>query len=63
MLPEAAAIELDGGVNRENIRQVLEAGANWIVAGSAVFGAPDPGAEAQALQDLMRAAEAPGGRA
>lgn len=63
MLPETAAIELDGGVNRENIRQVLEAGANWIVAGSAVFGAPDPGAEAQVLQDLMGAAEAPGGRA
>ncbi len=46
MLPEGTAIEVDGGVNRGNIREVVEAGANWIVAGSAVFGAADPGAEA-----------------
>ena len=31
-------IEVDGGINRETIYQVLEAGANVIVAGSAVFG-------------------------
>ena len=43
MLPPDAAIEVDGGVNRDNIRQVVEMGANWIVAGSAVFGAADPG--------------------
>ncbi len=30
-------IEIDGGVNRENIDEILEAGANIIVAGSAVF--------------------------
>ena len=47
------AIELDGGVQRANIREVVEKGANWIVAGSAVFGAPDPGAEVEALQALM----------
>jgi ribulose-phosphate 3-epimerase len=53
MLPEGTAIELDGGVNRGNIREVVEAGANWIVAGSAVFGAADPGAQAVLLQELM----------
>jgi ribulose-phosphate 3-epimerase len=53
MLPESAAIELDGGVNRGNIRHIVEAGANWIVAGSAVFGATDPGTEARVLQELM----------
>lgn len=31
-------IEVDGGINRETIHRVLEAGANVIVAGSAVFG-------------------------
>ena len=31
-------IEVDGGVNRETLRTVLDAGANVIVAGSAVFG-------------------------
>lgn len=53
MLPAGVAIELDGGVNRENIRQVVELGANWIVTGSALFGAEDPGAEAVVLQRLM----------
>ncbi len=54
LLPTTAAIEVDGGVNRENIRRVVEAGANWIVAGSAVFGAGDPFRQAQELAALMR---------
>jgi ribulose-phosphate 3-epimerase len=58
MIRPEAAIELDGGVRRENIRQVVEAGANWIVAGSAVFGAADPGEEARVLQSLMVGAPA-----
>ena len=35
-------IEVDGGINLETIHQVLEAGANVIVAGSAVFGKDIP---------------------
>ena len=31
-------IEIDGGVTPDNVREILEAGANIIVAGSAVFG-------------------------
>jgi ribulose-phosphate 3-epimerase len=53
MLPAGAAIEVDGGIHRGNIRQVAETGANWLVAGSAVFGAEHPGAEARLLQELM----------
>ncbi len=34
-------IEVDGGVKASNAWQVIEAGANAIVAGSAVFNAPD----------------------
>jgi ribulose-phosphate 3-epimerase len=34
-------IEVDGGLKGNNTWQVLEAGANAIVAGSAVFNAPD----------------------
>ena len=30
-------IEVDGGVNLENLREIMTAGANIIVAGSAVF--------------------------
>lgn len=31
-------IEVDGGINLENVTEVMDAGANVIVAGSAVFG-------------------------
>lgn len=34
-------IQIDGGVYASNLREVLEAGANVIVAGSAIFGAED----------------------
>ncbi len=52
-LSPRVAIEVDGGINRGNIRRAVEAGANWVVTGSALFGAKDVGAEAQVLQDLM----------
>jgi ribulose-phosphate 3-epimerase len=45
-------LEVDGGVGRENIRAVVEAGANVIVMGSSIFGAKDPGAELRALRAL-----------
>ena len=34
-------IEVDGGIKAHNAWQVIEAGANALIAGSAVFGAPD----------------------
>lgn len=37
-------IEVDGGVNSKNASKLFEAGADVLVAGSAVFGAPDPSA-------------------
>jgi ribulose-phosphate 3-epimerase len=36
-------LEVDGGVNAQNIAQVAQAGADTFVAGSAVFGAKDRG--------------------
>ncbi len=53
MMPAGTAIEVDGGIHDGNIRQMVEAGANWLVAGSAVFGAADVGAEARRLRGLM----------
>jgi ribulose-phosphate 3-epimerase len=44
ILPETIGIEVDGGVNAETARSVADAGANLLVAGTAVFGAADPGA-------------------
>lgn len=35
-------IEVDGGIKLDNVKKVIDAGANVIVAGSAVFDAEDP---------------------
>jgi ribulose-phosphate 3-epimerase len=34
-------LEVDGGVKLDNVRRVIEAGASVVVAGSAVFEAPE----------------------
>ncbi|MFB6356422.1 MAG: ribulose-phosphate 3-epimerase, partial [bacterium] len=34
-------VEVDGGINQESINVAREAGADWFVAGSAVFGEED----------------------
>ena len=38
-------IEVDGGISAKNAADVFNAGAEAVVAGSAVFGAADPEAE------------------
>lgn len=35
------AIEIDGGINKENIKEVFDAGVNIVAVGSAIYGAPD----------------------
>ena len=47
-----ALIEIDGGVNRTTAPLLAEAGADVLVAGSAVFGADDPQAEISILKTL-----------
>lgn len=47
-----ALIEIDGGVNRQTGKLLVEAGADVLVAGSAIFKAPDPVAEIKALKNL-----------
>ena len=37
----ACDLEVDGGINPETAKRVVEAGANVLVAGSSVYGAPD----------------------
>ncbi|MDQ3573291.1 MAG: ribulose-phosphate 3-epimerase [Actinomycetota bacterium] len=44
LAPEGCAIEVDGGVDSQTAPLVAGAGAMLLVAGSAVFGDPDPGA-------------------
>jgi ribulose-phosphate 3-epimerase len=43
-LPDRVALEVDGGVHDATARSCAEAGANLLVAGSAVFGSDDPAA-------------------
>ena len=45
-----AALEVDGGINRETIVECWRAGADTFVAGNAVFAAADPAAEIGALR-------------
>jgi ribulose-phosphate 3-epimerase len=44
-----ALIEIDGGVGAENLRELVAAGADVLVAGNSVFGAADPGQAMAAL--------------
>lgn len=44
-------IEIDGGVGLDNVADVVRHGANWIVAGSAVFGKGDAEAATRALRE------------
>ena len=44
-------IEIDGGVDRKNIESVVAAGAEIIVAGSAIFGKPDAEAAVKELRE------------
>jgi len=48
-------VEIDGGINADTIEAAAEAGVDCFVAGSAVFGAADPGL---AVENLRRQAAA-----
>ena len=50
-------IEVDGGINPHTVARVVEAGANVLVAGAAVFAAPDGVSVAQAIYRLRAAAQ------
>lgn len=49
-------LQVDGGVSVETIERCAAAGADTFVAGSAVYGADDPGAMVEALRDKAVAA-------
>lgn len=50
-----AFLEVDGGISRETIAAAHKAGADTFVAGSAIFGAPDPGKEVNELRKCCMA--------
>jgi ribulose-phosphate 3-epimerase len=47
-------IEIDGGIGMDNLRDVFSAGADWIVAGSAIFHSQDP---ARTVRQMKETAE------
>ncbi|HEY4085198.1 MAG TPA: ribulose-phosphate 3-epimerase [Bryobacteraceae bacterium] len=47
-------IEIDGGVNRQNVESIVRAGCDWLVAGSTVFHSENSTAT---VRDLQRLAE------
>jgi ribulose-phosphate 3-epimerase len=49
-----ALIEIDGGVNLQTGQRLANAGADILVAGSAVFKAPDPTKMIEALTSLKK---------
>lgn len=51
-------IEVDGGISSKNIAEVVDAGADVLVAGSAVFKSSDPAAEVALLKKLGNEAAA-----
>src|SRR5881394_2239772 len=54
MLP----IEIDGGVNRENLAEVVRTGCDWIVTGSAIFHSADPEATLREMREIAAQAAA-----
>jgi ribulose-phosphate 3-epimerase len=46
-------IEVDGGVGEGNARALVEAGADALVMGATVFGAPDPAAALRRIRALL----------
>jgi ribulose-phosphate 3-epimerase len=52
----AAPIEVDGGIDEDTIARIVAAGADWIVAGSSIFGAGDAEEATRRLKALAVAA-------
>jgi ribulose-phosphate 3-epimerase len=54
-----APVEIDGGIDRQNVARVVAAGAEIIVAGSAVFHTSDPERATRELKAAANAAASP----
>jgi ribulose-phosphate 3-epimerase len=45
-------IEIDGGVHPQNLAEVVRAGCDWIVTGSAIFHTPDPEVTVRQMREI-----------
>ena len=60
-LNTGAKVSVAGGVKAATVRQVVDAGADIVVAGAAIYGAADPAAAAAEITGLARAGNASAG--
>jgi ribulose-phosphate 3-epimerase len=51
-------IEIDGGVHKDNLAEVVRAGCDWIVTGSAVFHSEDPEGTVREMREIAANANA-----
>ena len=58
----AAPIEVDGGIDCFNAARVVDAGAEILVAGAAIFRTPDPSASVRSLREAANTPERPAGQ-
>lgn len=49
-------LEIDGGVNEDNLADVVRAGCDWIVMGASIFGSPDPTGAVARMREIAREA-------
>lgn len=46
-------IEIDGGVHLDNLAEVVQAGCDWIVTGSAIFHSSDPESTVREMREIV----------
>jgi ribulose-phosphate 3-epimerase len=52
------AIEIDGGVNMENLADIVRAGCDWVVSGASIFKSPDAAATVARMREIAHNATA-----
>ncbi len=50
----AFRIQIDGGVNEDNLADIVRAGCDWIVMGASIFGSPDPARTVARMREIAR---------
>jgi ribulose-phosphate 3-epimerase len=50
-------IQMDGGIDLDNVQDLVRAGCDIVVAGSAIFGSPDPAAQVELMRQAMEQAQ------
>ncbi len=51
-------LEIDGGINKDNLAEVVRAGCDWIVMGASIFHSPDPAGTLAEMRQIAREATA-----